>query len=471
MLKRHASLRGEGTVTRGGRGRWYYQNWFVFMLAGMVATIAAWAMIEPYFDDTLYIQGVIEQIGDTHDGVPLDASARMDDGADVWAVEPAVYEIGQSDALPYRTAGPGYGPGLQADGPGWLRVNGQKVWLVWETESIGPDGARQQVDIDLLQVGDEVGLHVVSEVFAVADIAVAAFVVPDPPADAPAKASMTLDQLSAQTSAAGLLFFPLVAACIGLAIGAADGVVCRVFRRALLGGLIGLLVGFVGGFVSSILAELAYAPLSALAMKQSADTATGLTTFGFIVQMAGRSLAWCLAGMAMGLGNGIALRSKRLLLYGFLGGVVGALLGGLLFDPIDMILVGGSSLSAHWSRLAGLIFIGAGVGAMIGVVELLARNAWLRMVEGPLAGKEFLIFRDIMYVGSSPRSEIYLFNDDAVAPQHVAIRSVGENYEIEQIAVDKPAYVNGGTCRRQRLRHGDQIVLGRTVFVFQQRKG
>ena len=42
----------------------------------------------------------------------------------------------------------------------------------------------------------------------------------------------------------------------------------------------------------------------------------------------------------MGLAQGIALRSKRLLLYGLLGGVVGGLLGGLLFDPIDIILLG-----------------------------------------------------------------------------------------------------------------------------------
>ena len=30
-------------------------------------------------------------------------------------------------------------------------------------------------------------------------------------------------------------------------------------------------------------------------------------------------------------------RSKRLLLYGFLGGVIGGLLGGLLFDPIGQL--------------------------------------------------------------------------------------------------------------------------------------
>ena len=67
---------------------------------------------------------------------------------------------------------------------------------------------------------------------------------------------------------------------------------------------------------------------------------------------------------------------------------------------------------------------------MIGIVELLTRDAWLRMTEGALAGKEFLIFRDVMNVGASPKSEIYLFNDPGVAPTHATLRMIGEECEI-----------------------------------------
>ncbi len=146
--------------------------------------------------------------------------------------------------------------------------------------------------------------------------------------------------------------FAVVAGLVGLAIGAANGVVCRLARRALLAGGVGLLVGIVGGLVSNIIANLAYAPLNHLAMKQEGDSAAGLSTFGFLIQMGGRALAWALAGMAMGLGQGIAMRSKRLLAYGFIGGVLGGLLGGLLFDPVDLLLLGGdhpSATGAAWS--------------------------------------------------------------------------------------------------------------------------
>jgi hypothetical protein len=267
----------------------------------------------------------------------------------------------------------------------------------------------------------------------------------------------------------GLAIFPVVAALIGLAIGGADGLVCRLGRRGLLCGGVGLIVGFLGGFFSSILANLVYAPLTMLAVQQSGEGPGGLTTLGFLTQVGGRGLAWLLAGMAMGLGQGIALRSGRLLLYGFLGGAIGGLLGGLLFDPI-YFAISGDSPSGHLSRMVGFTVMGACVGLMIGVVELLARDAWLQMVEGPLAGKEFLIFKDLLSVGASPGSDIYLFNDDQVAPRHAVIRAAADQYEIEAVDSFRPVLLNGRAVPRGRLRHGDQITLGRTVFVFQRRR-
>jgi hypothetical protein len=241
-----------------------------------------------------------------------------------------------------------------------------------------------------------------------------------------------------------------------------------VMRRALICGLVGLFVGFVGGFVSSIIANIAYSPLHHLAMKQAG--ATGLSSMGFMLQMVGRSIAWCLAGCAMGLGQGIALRSKRLLIYGLIGGVVGGLLGGLLFDPIDLVLLGSDKPSAALSRMIGLGVIGLCVGATIGIVELLARDAWLRMTQGPLTGKEFLVFKDVMNIGSSPRSDIYLFNDAQVAENHAILRAVGDECEIEARQATNPVLLNNRSVTRARLRHGDNVTIGRTSFVFQQRK-
>ena len=301
-------------------------------------------------------------------------------------------------------------------------------------------------------------------------VLLAEFVDPAPPVVSESRRTMTLSQLGAQHMAAGLLLFPIVAGMIGLAIGAVDGIVCRLPRRAILSGLVGLLVGVLGGFISTIIAGLVYRLLNGLAEAQ--NTGSGhLSPFAFFVQMTGRGLAWLLAGMAMGLGQGIALRSKRLLLYGFVGGIVGGLLGGLLFDPIDLLILGQDKPSAYIARMIGITVIGLCVGAMIGVVELLARDAWLRMTEGPLAGKEFLLFKDTMRIGASSKSDIYLFNDPQVAPQHAIIRTLGDTSEIDASSPDSMVLVNQRPTSHARLRHGDNITIGRTSFLFQSRKG
>ena len=438
MLKRQMSLRGDRGVTRDRGRKWFYQNWFIFMLVGVLGAVVAWAIVEPVFDDMLYLQGAITEIDDTDRLPTLDGSK-----------------------LPKE---------LDFAFQGSVTINGQKVHLVRGIKEIRPDGRKPRVDLQSLKEGQNIGVYVEYEKGRDHDLAIGLFLVQDPPPQKPAVAKKTLDQLSARSHAMGFVLFAIVAGTIGLFLGATDGLICRLPRRALICGLVGLLVGLVGGLISSIIAGVAYSPLNALAMKQYGSESSLLNTFGFGIQLVGRSLAWGLAGLAMGLGQGIALRSTRLLLYGLIGGVVGGLLGGLFFDPIDVILLGTDKPSSHWSRFIGFALIGGSVGGMIGVVELLARDAWLRMTQGPLAGKEFLIFKDVMNIGSSPRSDIYLFNDPLVAENHAVIRATGETCEIEARQTQQPLLLNDRAITRARLRHGDSVTIGRTVFVFQQRK-
>lgn len=363
MLKRQMSMRGDPGVTRDHSHAWYYQNWFILGVVGMLGAIAAWAIIEPIFADYLYVQGRLTAVSDS---VILPRHHPSYDGEEADSAERSV---------------------------GSVVVNGETILLLPETKAINADKSVSLLDPATLKEGSEAGFYVKYHEKYDQHFALAGFVVTAPPPLPPNQPKRTLHQLESRSTAAGLLLFPLVAGFIGLFIGAADGLVCRLTRRALLCGAIGLFVGVVGGFVFSLVANIVYSPLSQFALKLS-DAGDGLSPMGFGIQVIGRSLAWCLAGAAMGLGQGIALRSKRLLLYGFIGGVVGGLLGGLLFDPIDLILLGPDKPSAAWSRLIGLAVIGLSVGVMIGVVELLARDAWLRMTQGPLTGKEFLIFKE-----------------------------------------------------------------------------
>lgn len=438
LLQRQMALRGETVFASAPERRWYYQNWLIFSIVGLLAAIGAWALLEPSFEDFFYIQGPIESI-----------------------------ELGEALSPSGAAAAPSE---QNVYGQGWLTIRGQKVWLVpgiRETKGTRIEGFH---DPGTLEVGKEAGVFTKYFEGNGHEIAIAYFIDPKPAKPASEKAKTPLRDQERSHRTAGLLMFAVVAAMIGLGIGAMDGIVCRVPKRAIVGGLVGALVGFVGGLVSGVVANVLYLPLNTAAEHQLASASSSAQSVGFLLQMIARMFAWTLAGAAMGLGQGIALRSKKLLSYGFLGGIIGGMLGGLLFDPLDMVVLGADRVGAEWARLIGFAVIGAAVGAMIGIVELLTRDAWLRMIEGPLAGKEFLLFRDVMNIGASPKSEIYLFNDPKVAQTHATIRVVGDECEITARDRVQPLLVNGQQVRTSRLRHGDRIHIGDTSFLFEQRQ-
>lgn len=433
LLKRQANMRGDTGITADRSRRWYYSNWFVFGLAGFLFSTLAWLMVEPNYSDTTHFRSKITGITPLDADHPLLGSARAIISLD----DTSAMDVDEELEVQY----------VLTDEAVLIKDNGE---------------ATLEFDVSELSVGNEIGVHVHDS--SAESLKVVAAIEQTPSRGA--YASFKSAERASETIS--LVFFAIIAAVVGLGIGAADGLMCRLMRRAVLCGAAGLLVGFVGGFVSSLLANLVYTPIS-MAAAAMTDATGELTTMGFLTQIGGRSLGWALAGMTMGLGQGLALRSGKLLLYGFLGGLIGGLIGGLLFDPIQKFLVPETAISAHWARFAGIVVVGTFVGLMIGIVELLARDAWLNMVRGPLAGKEFLIFKDLVKVGASPSSDIYLFNDDEVAEQHAVIRAVADNYEIESVN-QNVVLVNSRPTTRTKLRHGDQIKLGSTVFAFQRRR-
>jgi hypothetical protein len=263
-----------------------------------------------------------------------------------------------------------------------------------------------------------------------------------------------------------VLFFPTVAAGIGLLLGAVEGLVSRNPQRALVSGLVGLGVGFAGGLVAIFAAGLVFVLMTALAMSfQKNPQADRPEGFALLVFMMGRAAAWAVAAIPAGIGQGIALREKKVVVNGLLGGVLGGLLGGLLFDPIDLLFTGMGD-RATLSRAVGLTTIGVLVGLFVGLVEQWTKTAWLLMRAGPLAGKQFILYRNPTVLGSSPKADIYLFKDAAIEPRHALIHNHGGRFTIEDCTTPDGTYVNGIPVRKHTLQPGDQIVLGKTVLEF-----
>lgn len=265
----------------------------------------------------------------------------------------------------------------------------------------------------------------------------------------------------------GLLIFPIVAAGIGLFLGAAEGIICRNPLRAVRCGAVGLGIGFVGGLLTIIPAGILFAVMAGIAMSLWENPSEGEmpTGLALLVLMMGRGAAWAVAGIPAGIGQGIALREKKVMINGLVGGVLGGLIGGLLFDPISLVLIADDG-QATYSRAVGFAAIGLFVGLFVGLVEGWTKTAWLLMRKGPLAGKQFIMFKDTTVLGSSPKADIYLFKDDAIEPRHALITNRGGRFEIEDCNTPDGTYVNGIPVTRTILRDGDKIVLGKTVLEF-----
>ena len=264
---------------------------------------------------------------------------------------------------------------------------------------------------------------------------------------------------------ADFMLFPTVAAGIGLFLGAAEGIMCRNAGRAVVSAAVGLGVGFAGGLVGYVAASIFYGISQVLVAEITGDPAGRLRGLGLFAQMISRSLAWAIASIPAGLGQGIAQRDKKVILNGLLGGILGGLLGGLLFDPIYFAITGEGG-QGNLSRCVGFTLIGLLVGLFVGLVEGWTKTAWLLMRQGPLAGKQFILFRDTTVLGSSPKSEVYLFKDAAIEPRHAVIYNRGGRFEIEDCQTPEGTYVNGIPIRKHWLQSGDQIVMGKTVLEF-----
>jgi FHA domain len=263
------------------------------------------------------------------------------------------------------------------------------------------------------------------------------------------------------------LVFPVVAASIGLFLGAAEGIICRNPLRAVKCGAVGMGVGFLGGLIALVPTGMVFGTMAFLSVSlwenpQPNAMPTGLA---LLVLMMGRSAAWSIAAIPAGMGQGIALRERKVILNGVVGAVLGGLVGGLLFDPISLVLIS-SDGQATYSRAVGFATIGCFVGLFVGLVEGWTKTAWLLMRKGPLAGKQFILFKDTTALGSSPKADVYLFKDDAIEPRHAQIINRGGRFEIEDCNTPDGTYVNGIPVKRHLLHPGDQIVLGKTVLEF-----
>ena len=251
--------------------------------------------------------------------------------------------------------------------------------------------------------------------------------------------------------ASGPLQVALVGALVGGAIGAGLNVVAgmtngqwlQMLQRMGPGFLGGGLGGACGGLVGDVLFSFAGLP---------------------------RALGWMLMGLGIGVVEGIYEKSPSKLRNGLIGGGLGGLAGGLLFDPLTRLISSGSGMS---SRATAFVILGICIGAMIGLVQVVLKEAWLTVMDGYRTGRQLILSKAITTLGRGDHLPLPFLgpaNKD-LGTEHLRIqRKPNGTFSIEDNNSKLGTRVNGQLISGPvELKDGDLIKLGTNIVRFNER--
>lgn len=243
----------------------------------------------------------------------------------------------------------------------------------------------------------------------------------------------------------------IIAVLLAIAVPLTENNMQAVIINGSVGAALGLLGGVAAAFVTS-------------GIQQAVAGAAADSAQQFLATVA----IWGAMGLFLTLAPGVVMRNAKKLVIGLTGGLIGGLVGGVLFEPIrNMELFGNSS---RFPELVAMIAIGVLAGLSTGLIEDAAKTGWVKVVQGLIAGKQFILYRNPTFIGAGPDCQIYLFKDPKVGKRHAAIHIVPGGYEIEDLPLGAPTLVNGKATKRTRLKNGDRVQIGATQLVFMEKR-
>ncbi len=253
---------------------------------------------------------------------------------------------------------------------------------------------------------------------------------------------------------AKVLAYGLIGMIIAFCLAAAEPLIDHNFHGVLVNGAVGAMLGLFGGVIVSLFVDRLYASLGG----------TESTELNTLQQIIANAIKYGVVGSFLLIAPGLLMRNFKKLTVGLIGGFVGGVIGGALLAPI-------ANLTGNEMIARGIAFVAIGLvaGAATGLIENAAKTGWVKVVAGFIAGKQFILYRATTYIGSAPDCHIYLFKDPAIGRRHAAVHIVPGGFDLEDLPLGTPTFVNGKPVSRVRLRTGDQIQVGSTAFTFQEK--
>lgn len=286
------------------------------------------------------------------------------------------------------------------------------------------------------------------------------------------------------------------AAFVGWVLGRIFSPTNPIGNAGIKGMFLGMLVALGVGLVDALW-NLSLRQLGQVVQRVGVAVLVG-TVGGLIGGMAGQWLfrqtgstlfllfGWTLTGLLVGTSVGVfellssilsqqeVDSAKKKLLKGLIGGTVGGLLGGilaLLFRSLWQGIAPNTDIDQLWSPTAtGFIALGMCIGLLIGLAQVMLKEAWLRVESGRRAGREIILSKERTTLGRAEACDVGLFGDNQIERQHAAIVLQGNRYFLEDGSTPAGTFVNDERAvGRVPLKSGDLIRLGGTVICFRER--
>lgn len=118
------------------------------------------------------------------------------------------------------------------------------------------------------------------------------------------------------------------------------------------------------------------------------------------------------------------------------------------------------------SRAVGFGLLGMAAGIGMGLVESALKDRWLYVVAGPLAGKQFILYKSETSIGSRQEADIYLFKDPNILPRHAVVTISGARVALHATG---PMQWAGQPVHDRVLQDGDLLQLGRYAFRYKEK--
>ncbi len=226
-----------------------------------------------------------------------------------------------------------------------------------------------------------------------------------------------------------------------------------------------VLIGAVGGLVGGFLGQALYAWLG----------------MGWVLV-----LGWMLTGLLIGAAPsafdhlGAIMRheerrgTQRKLRNGLIGGTVGGFVGGIMSLIMNSLWAGmfkadQAGAQELWSPSAtGFVALGACIGLAVSLVQIMLREATLRVEAGFRPVRQLLLSKPETVIGRGEACDLGLFGDAAVEKVHAKITRQGSSWMLSDVGTPSGTLLNGQRLMAPTPLHsGDRIQVGGSVLSFE----